>query len=53
MNQKSIIHRDLKFENILVKDSNIKISDFGFAKPIGAKLSVFSEKCGTPYTMAP
>lgn len=31
----------------------MKISDFGFAKPIGSKLAIFSEKCGTPYTMAP
>jgi serine/threonine protein kinase len=43
----------LKFENILLKNHTVKISDFGFAKPIGSKLAVFSEKCGTPYTMAP
>ena len=53
LNKKNIIHRDLKFENILIKNNVIKISDFGFAKPIGSKLAVFSEKCGTPYTMAP
>jgi NIMA (never in mitosis gene a)-related kinase 2 len=53
LNKKNIIHRDLKFENILIKNGQVKISDFGFAKPIGEKMSVYSVKCGTPYTMAP
>jgi serine/threonine protein kinase len=53
LNKKNIIHRDLKFENILLKNHTVKISDFGFAKPIGSQLAVLSEKCGTPYTMAP
>ena len=41
----------------MIKEDKIKISDFGFAKPIGgcvnANLGVLSERCGTPYTMAP
>lgn len=51
---KNIIHRDLKFENILIGTDNIaKISDFGLAKSMGNESNVASVRCGTPYTMAP
>jgi serine/threonine protein kinase len=49
----NIIHRDIKLENILIKDDKVKISDFGLAKQMGNKLWVESMKCGTPCTMAP
>ena len=51
--EKKIIHRDLKFENILIKEKTAKITDFGLAKLLGDELEVESRKCGTPYTMAP
>ena len=45
-----ISHNDLKFENILMKDGSIKITDFG----ITTNNRLFSQKhCGTLYTMAP
>lgn len=51
---KNIIHRDLKFENILVSKEGIaKITDFGLAKDMGTMSNVASLRCGTPYTMAP
>lgn len=53
LNSNNILHRDLKLENILLKDGVIKISDFGFAKYIGRQMAVESVKCGTPTTMAP
>lgn len=42
------MHRDIKLENILLKDNNqVKLIDFGFSVIVNreAKLSVF---CGTP-----
>jgi serine/threonine protein kinase len=52
-NKDSVIHRDLKLENIMVDDrNNIKLIDFGFAvvaEP-GQKLRTM---CGTPSYMAP
>lgn len=54
MHQKSIVHRDIKLENILLDDSNtnIKLIDFGFSIyiPSDKKLSIF---CGTPQYMSP
>lgn len=40
LQSKNILHRDLKFENILLKNGTIKISDFGLAKDMGDELSV-------------
>lgn len=53
LDRNGILHRDMKLYNILVKDNTIKLSDFGFAKYIGARLAVESRQCGTPATMAP
>ncbi|EAR94679.2 Serine/Threonine kinase domain protein (macronuclear) [Tetrahymena thermophila SB210] len=49
----SVVHRDIKLENILLDQSNnIKIIDFGFSIINGEdkKLKIF---CGTPSYMAP
>uniref|UniRef100_A0A0M3K1X6 MAP/microtubule affinity-regulating kinase 3 n=1 Tax=Anisakis simplex TaxID=6269 RepID=A0A0M3K1X6_ANISI len=53
LHQKSIIHRDLKAENLLLdSDMNIKIADFGFSNQfvVGNKLDTF---CGSPPYAAP
>ncbi|CAD8156666.1 unnamed protein product [Paramecium pentaurelia] len=51
---KSVVHRDLKLENILIDPLNnkIKIIDFGFSIAIdpSSRLNIF---CGTPSYMAP
>lgn len=49
----NILHRDLKFENILIKQGRVKLADFGLAKFMGDQMEVESRRCGTPYTMAP
>lgn len=49
----SIVHRDIKLENILINDNNdVRIIDFGFSRSVSKKekISVF---CGTPSYMAP
>lgn len=56
MHSKNILHRDLKYENILfVNDSpqaEIKLIDFGLSKVYGDN-SELTEGVGTIYTMAP
>lgn len=61
MDQKNIVHRDLKLKNIMIvykKDKNQvldiipKLSDFGFSK-IMDESDITRTKLGTPATMAP
>ena len=51
--QVSVIHRDIKLENILLdSNNNVKVIDFGFATSTtpGLKIKLF---CGTPSYMSP
>ncbi|CEM11463.1 unnamed protein product [Vitrella brassicaformis CCMP3155] len=50
---RSIVHRDIKLENLLMDDEGrVKLIDFGFSTIVapGRKLRIF---CGTPSYMAP
>lgn len=59
MHGKDVVHRDLKFENIMFEtaepDSEIKIIDFGLSKKFrpGDHNKTMTEGVGTIYTMAP
>lgn len=51
LHKKSILHRDIKTENILIgKDNEVKIADFGISKIASQYTNTF---CGTPYYISP
>jgi serine/threonine protein kinase len=58
MHDHGIVHRDLKFENIMFENkgphAEIKVIDFGLSKKFASnKLGVMKEGVGTLYSMAP
>ncbi|XP_034536156.1 serine/threonine-protein kinase 33 isoform X2 [Notolabrus celidotus] len=64
LNKRDIVHRDLKLENILVKNApdedekgriNIKVTDFGLSVQTGGVgiENIMTEACGTLIFMAP
>lgn len=58
MSRKSIVHKDLKPDNILLnseKELDIRIADFGFAGILSSSGNNKEEKiiCGTPGYIAP
>ena len=50
----SIVHRDIKLDNILLDlNNNIKLCDFGVSKYIPDNKELLYEQCGTPAYIAP
>jgi serine/threonine protein kinase len=53
-NQRRVVHRDLKAENILLDDFlNIRLCDFGFARSFTKLHPLMQTTCGSPLYMAP
>lgn len=57
MHERKVVHRDLKFENIMFENKNpdaeIKVIDFGLSKKFLPGDNYMTEGVGTIYTMAP
>jgi serine/threonine protein kinase len=53
LHTKNILHRDIKPDNILVKDGIPKICDFGFSAIIKNEMDMNNTICGTPLYMSP
>jgi len=53
MHEKNILHRDLKTQNIFIKNGLIQLGDFGISKALTGSHD-FAQTCiGTPYYMSP
>jgi serine/threonine-protein kinase ULK/ATG1 len=48
-----VVHRDLKPANVFMKDSQVKIADFGFATDITKCSKPFAYNLGSPSYMSP
>jgi calcium-dependent protein kinase len=57
MHDHGVVHRDLKFENIMFESQHpeamIKVIDFGLSKKFVGETGYMTERVGTIYTMAP
>ena len=55
MHRKNVFHRDLKPQNILIRNQGeeVKIADFGLGRIVGSKLDTMSKEIETLWYRAP
>ena len=53
LHDRRILHRDLKTQNIFLKNSKIRLGDFGIAKVLDGTRDFANTCIGTPYYMSP
>ena len=53
LHSKAILHRDVKTQNIFIKNRVLKLGDFGISKALGHESDMSRTLCGTPYFWPP
>ena len=53
LHSKSILHRDIKTQNIFIKAGVLKLGDFGISRVLENTTSNAMTVVGTPYYMSP
>ncbi|CAK81181.1 unnamed protein product (macronuclear) [Paramecium tetraurelia] len=53
LHEQKILHRDLKTQNVFLKNGRVRLGDFGIAKVLDSTRDLANTCIGTPYYMSP